>query len=281
MEDKEFIRANITFSFDNIISIKDDKKSLTYDYLQELKSIYNNCGVLDTPFEEECFVPVRFSSLKDDVDWFTNGITNYSSLEGWKPTIKTLPFSLFLKYKKGDTFTITIPICPLSDNKHNQCELIKVACIVRSPILLKTNEQIRANLYINQNDYIDISEELSTTPPKYLTKLKILHTILETNTKIKYILQPFESERFVQVTYKTRGIEDSDWFKHGIDNYTELTGWRPVIDMLPSSILDHYNNGDVVTLTVPLCNDNQEISPVMAKAALIIQKNKELSHAAI
>lgn len=31
MEDKEVIRANITLSFDNIISIKDDKKSFTYD----------------------------------------------------------------------------------------------------------------------------------------------------------------------------------------------------------------------------------------------------------
>ena len=33
MEDKEVIRANITLSFDNIISIKDGKKSFTYDYL--------------------------------------------------------------------------------------------------------------------------------------------------------------------------------------------------------------------------------------------------------
>ena len=53
------------------------------------------------------------------------------------------------------------------------------------------------------------------------------------------------------------------------------------MDMLPSSIFDKYKNGDTVTLTVPLCNDNQEILPVIAKAALIIQKNKELSHAAI
>ena len=37
MEGKEFIRANITFSFDNIISIKDDKKSFTYDCVATLK----------------------------------------------------------------------------------------------------------------------------------------------------------------------------------------------------------------------------------------------------
>lgn len=83
------------------------------------------------------------------------------------------------------------------------------------------------------------------------------------------------------MTYKTKGIEDSDWFNHGIDNYTELTGWRPVMDMLPSSIFDKYKSGDTVMLTVPLCNDNQEILPVIAKVALIIQKNKELSHAVI
>ena len=61
-----------------------------------------------------------------------------------------------------------------------------------------------------------------------------------------------DDEKLIQIWFFTPENPNSSWVDHNIDGYDELRGWRPAIGYLPASIFNGKDDGDVVTVNLPI-----------------------------
>lgn len=64
----------------------------------------------------------------------------------------------------------------------------------------------------------------------------------------------WNTEKLVQVWFCTPGNPDSNWMDHRIDGYDELQGWKPLMAFLPTSIFEGKDDGDAITIDLPITN---------------------------
>ena len=61
-----------------------------------------------------------------------------------------------------------------------------------------------------------------------------------------------DDEKLIQIWFFTSGNDESNWVDHTIDGYDELKYWKPAIGYLPVSLFAGKDDGDVVTVNLPI-----------------------------
>ena len=107
---------------------------------------------------------------------------------------------------------------------------------------IKTEEFIKAHLFVIPHPACTLDDCLD-------------------KTRVKKIMQAcgvpianWNTEKLVHVWFCTPGNPDSNWVDHRIDGYDELRGWKPLMGLLPTSIFKGKDDGDAITIDLPITN---------------------------
>lgn len=109
--------------------------------------------------------------------------------------------------------------------------------------MMKTNEIIKADVFIVPNESFKVSEK---------TFEWVRSDLYEIYSATKSA-GDFKDQTWVEVWFVTRGNDDSNWTDHTIDGFKELRGWKPISHYLPKAIFDGHKEGDIITIFLPIC----------------------------
>lgn len=112
---------------------------------------------------------------------------------------------------------------------------------------IKTKEFIKAKVFVVPNPAwtIDIDKCRINSYKVKVEKIMRACRVPSSN---------WNNEKLVQVWFCTPGNDDSNWVDHNIDGYDELKGWRPLLGVLPASIFAGKDDGDTITIDLPITN---------------------------
>lgn len=110
---------------------------------------------------------------------------------------------------------------------------------------MKTNEMIKADIFIVPNEAYKVSEKtFEWARADYFRVFRANHDKISGD---------FMDQTWIQVWFATRGDNDqSNWTDHGIDGYKELVGWSPVCQYLPKALFEGRKEGDIITINLPI-----------------------------
>jgi hypothetical protein len=118
---------------------------------------------------------------------------------------------------------------------------------------MKTQEIIIADVFVIPNTSF-CYEGSSAQKEGFSTEfIDSLNRIWWKNTTDEYRKNhDFKNESWVQVWFATPGSEDSNWYCHTINGYSELKGWKPISEYLPKSLFEGHKEGDCITINLPV-----------------------------
>ena len=105
---------------------------------------------------------------------------------------------------------------------------------------MKTKEFIKGNIFIIPNSACTKNDFLLDSYKGKAQELLIANGIQN------------DDEKLVQIWFFTPGNDESNWVDHNIDGYEELEYWKPAIGYLPVSLFEDKDDGDVVTVNLPI-----------------------------
>ena len=105
---------------------------------------------------------------------------------------------------------------------------------------MKTQEFIKGNIFIIPNSACTKNDFLLDSYKGKAQELLLANGIQN------------DDEKLVQIWFFTPGNDDSNWVDHTIDGFDELKYWKPAIGYLPASLFADKDDGDVVTVNLPI-----------------------------
>ena len=115
--------------------------------------------------------------------------------------------------------------------------------------VMKTREFIKGNIFIIPNSACTKNDFLLDSYKGKAQELLLANGIQN------------DDEKLIQIWFFTSGNDkESNWVDHTIDGYDELKYWKPSIGYLPASLFAGKDDGDVVTVNLPIekydCDEN-------------------------
>ena len=120
---------------------------------------------------------------------------------------------------------------------------------------IKTKEFIKANIFVIPKPVITL-DNCTITYKARAEKIMQACGVPIVN---------WNNEKLIEVWFCTPGSYDSNWVDHRIDGYDELRGWKPLMGCLPASIFEGKDDGDAITIDLPITN----------KRGVLYERNKD------